>query len=168
MRLPFLDINLVACKLFRASVVIIDSRLFDHGVETLHHLWRNRDVVDGRNCVFQIAQKQLLVDRANFAELKPMRLLHSGHATDELIVRILCFQSPQFIEKRSVLRPAVRVETDDSVRMLLPRRLKHHAAEKRDADAARQEYRRSLNLVMQGQVAGRSFDLYGGTCRHRF
>ncbi len=153
MRLPLLDISLVACKLFRANVVIIDSRLFDHGGGTLHHLWRPRGVVDGRNCVFQIAHKQFLVDGANFAEPGPMRLLHFGHATDELIVRILRFQSPQFIEKRSVLRPAVRVEKDDSMRMLLPRRLEHHAAERRDADAPRQEYRRSLNIVMQSQVA---------------
>ena len=111
--------------------------------------------------------KHFSIDQVKFVEPGLMRLRHFGHASDELIVRILCFQILHPIEKRSALRPAVRVEELDSVRKLLLRRTERNASERRDADTTRHVRCHSLNIVKGSLAAGRSFDLYRGTRRHR-
>jgi len=111
--------------------------------------------------------KYFSIDQVKYVEPGLMRLRHFGHASDELLVRILCFQILHPIEKRSALRPAVRVEELDSVRKLLLRRTERNASERREADATRHVRCRSLNIDKGSLAAGRSFDLYRGTRRHR-
>src|ERR1039458_3853769 len=66
-----------------------------------------------------------------------------------------------------IFMSAVRVEKDDSVSKLLFRRTAHHAAERRDADTARQEHSGSRHIVMESQASGRTFELNCGAKRHR-
>src|ERR1017187_3011181 len=121
----------------------------DHPVEAFHHLRRPGYVIDGRPGILQIPGKHGLMDLAAFAMPGAMRFRHFSHAGDELVAWILFLQSLQLIEKRSVLRPAVRVEEVDSVRKLLLRRPEYDASEWRYADTARQKHGRALYVVMK-------------------
>src|ERR1035441_6957296 len=95
-----------------------------------------------------------------------MRFRHFSHAGDELVVRILFFQSLQLIQKWSVLRPAIRVEKEESVRKLLFRRAEHNATERCDTDSVRKEYSCSRPIDMKSQASGWTFDLNRGAKRH--
>src|ERR1035441_6835828 len=107
------------------------------------------------------------MDLAAFALPGPVRFGHFSHAGDELVVRILFLQSQQLIQKRSVLRPAVRVEEEDLLRNLLFRRTEYDTSKRRDADTARQKHGRSLYIEIGRGTSLNSSHLDRGAQRHR-
>src|ERR1035438_10044559 len=84
---PSSNIRLVAGKLFRANVIVIDSGSIDRLPEAVNHLRGPRDVENGQSRISQIPQKHFSVDLADFAVPGPMRFRHFSHAGDELVVR---------------------------------------------------------------------------------
>ncbi len=82
-------------------------------------------------------REHFLINQSSLALPGPLRFRHVSHAGNQLVVRILAFQSLELIQKRSVLWTAVRVEREDSVRQLLFRCTEHNASERRDSDTAR-------------------------------
>jgi len=129
--------GLIAGKLFRANVAIVDSRLTDHRLETLHHLRWPSHIIDRGDGVFQMPGEHFLINQSNLTLPGPLRFRHFSHAGDQLVVRILSFQSLELIEKGSILWTAVRVEKKDAVRQVLLRCTEHNASEGRDSDTAR-------------------------------
>src|ERR1039457_6209176 len=97
----------VACKFFCANVVVFHACFVQHLVQTLHHGWRTGNVVDGRPCVLQIPPEHLLIDETGFTAPGTTRFLHFSHAGNQLVLRIVSFQTLKLCEERRVLRPPI-------------------------------------------------------------
>ena len=73
---------------FSPDVIVVDSGRGEHGSHAAHHPWRAGDVVDRRQPTWQMPEKHLLVDMADFSRPGPLRFRQPGHVSDELVIRV--------------------------------------------------------------------------------
>src|SRR6185437_3944619 len=89
------------------------------------------------------------------------------HRRDEGECGAFGCQNPQVVQKWSILGPSIRVKEGNSVRSLFSCGLHQDAPKWCDADSARKYDGRPYTIVVQPQVAERTFDLDVGAERKR-
>jgi hypothetical protein len=149
----------IAGKLFRTDIAVIDSHAVEHSAHGPHHPWWPGQIVDRRLRIFKVFGKHLLINAPRFSLPGTVRSTHVRHGGDKCVARVLPLQHLQFLQKRGIFRPAIRIAEEQTGRQWLSGRSQQDTAERCDADPAGQKHSGPGLVVMKDQVAERSLDL---------
>ena len=146
----------VAPKLFRADIVIVDSRFAQYFLHRIHHRGWAVDVVDGERQIINGFQEHSFTDKPSFPMPLAAGLFHLCHCADKGIVWICVVGFHQFIQEYRIFRPSIGIEDKDSVRNLVVNRLKNNAPHRCNANTTGEEYGWNIHIVVKRERAMRS------------